>query len=50
MIALIYYSTIQKAAEAGSSMAKSINAEVILIHVNAEPVYYPAPNAETESE
>jgi hypothetical protein len=50
LIALDYNSTAQNVAKGGFSMAKSINAQVILLHVDADPVYYPAPNAETESE
>jgi len=40
MIALDYNPTSQKVAEVGFALAKSMNAEVILLHVVAEPVYY----------
>jgi len=42
LIALDYDSTAQNVAKAGFSMAKSINAEVVLLHVIADPVYYPS--------
>jgi nucleotide-binding universal stress UspA family protein len=40
LIALDYDPTAQKIAEAGFALAKSITAEVILLHVIADPVYY----------
>jgi len=40
MIALDYNPTAQKVAEAGFSMAKSMNAEVVLLHVITDPVFY----------
>jgi len=40
LIALDYDPTAQKVAEAGFSMAKTMNAEVILLHVITDPVYY----------
>jgi len=40
IIALDYNPTAQKVAEAGFSLAKSMGAEVILLHVIADPVYY----------
>ena len=40
LIALDYNPTAQKVAEIGFSMAKSMNAEVILLHVISDPVYY----------
>jgi nucleotide-binding universal stress UspA family protein len=40
LIALDYNPTAQKVAESGYSMAKAMNAEVILIHVISDPVYY----------
>ena len=40
LIALDYNPTAQKVAEAGFSMAKAMNAEVILLHVISDPVYY----------
>jgi len=40
LIALDYNPTAQKVAELGFSMAKSMNAEIVLLHVIAEPVYY----------
>lgn len=42
LIALDYDAAAQNVAKAGFSMAKSINAEVILLHVIADPVYYPS--------
>ena len=42
LIALDYDSTAQNVAKAGISMAKSINTEVILLHVIAYPMYYPS--------
>jgi len=40
LIALDYNPTAQKVAEVGFSMAKAMNAQVILLHVTADPVYY----------
>jgi nucleotide-binding universal stress UspA family protein len=40
LIALDYDPTAQKVAETGFSLAKSMNAEIILLHVISEPVYY----------
>ena len=40
LIALDYNPTAQKVAEVGFSMAKSLNAEVILLHVITDPVFY----------
>ena len=40
LIALDYNPTAQKVAELGFSMAKSMNAEVVLLHVITEPVFY----------
>ena len=40
LIALDYNPTAQKVAEIGFSMAKSMNAEVILLHVISDPMYY----------
>jgi nucleotide-binding universal stress UspA family protein len=40
LIALDYDPTAQKVAEAGFSMAKSMNAEIILLHVITDPVFY----------
>lgn len=40
LIALDYDPTAQKVAETGYLMAKSMNAEVILLHVISDPVYY----------
>lgn len=42
LIALDYDSTAQKVAKAGFSIAKSINAKVILLNVITDPVYYPS--------
>lgn len=43
LIALDYNPTAQKVAEAGFSMAKSMNAEITLLHVITDPVlYYPS--------
>jgi nucleotide-binding universal stress UspA family protein len=43
LIALDYDPTSQKVAEAGFSMAKAMGAEVVLLHVIADPVYYSSP-------
>lgn len=40
LIALDYDPTAQKVAEVGFSMAKSMNAEVVLLHVLSDFVYY----------
>src|SRR5665648_562648 len=40
LIALDYNPTAQKVAEVGFSMAKSMHAEVILLHVITDPVFY----------
>ena len=40
LIALDYNPTAQKVAETGFSMARSMNAEVILMHVITDPVFY----------
>jgi nucleotide-binding universal stress UspA family protein len=40
LIALDYGPTAQKVAEAGFSLAKTIGAEVVLLHVMSDPVYY----------
>ena len=42
LIALDYNPSAQKIAEAGYDLAKSMNAEVVLLHVMAEAIYYPA--------
>jgi len=44
LIALDYDPTAQKVAEVGFSMAKAMNAEVILLHVMSHPVYYASTN------
>ena len=40
LIALDYDPTAQKIAEGGYSLAKSMGAEVLLLHVISDPVYY----------
>ena len=40
LIAIDYNPTAQKVAEVGFTMAKSMNAEVILLHVITDPVFY----------
>ena len=40
LIALDYNPTAQKVAETGYSLAKSLNAQVILLHVITNPTYY----------
>jgi nucleotide-binding universal stress UspA family protein len=40
LIALDYNPTAQKVAELGFSMAKSMDAEVILLHIITDPVFY----------
>jgi nucleotide-binding universal stress UspA family protein len=43
LIALDYNPTAKKVAETGFSMAKSMNAEIILLHVISDPIYYSSP-------
>jgi nucleotide-binding universal stress UspA family protein len=43
LIALDYNPTAQKVAETGYSLAKSLNAQVILLHVITNPTYYATP-------
>ncbi|MEI6349145.1 MAG: universal stress protein [Bacteroidota bacterium] len=40
LIAIDYYPSAQKIAEVGFTMAKSLGAEIILLHVITEPTYY----------
>jgi nucleotide-binding universal stress UspA family protein len=40
LIALDYNPTAQKVAEVGFSFARAMNAEIILLHVISDPVYY----------
>jgi len=40
LIALDYDPTAQKVAETGFSLAKSMGAEIILLHVVSDPIYY----------
>ena len=40
LIALDYDPTAQKVAETGYALAKSMNAQIILLHVITDPVYY----------
>jgi len=40
LIALDYNPTAQKVAEVGYSMAKAMHADVVLLHVISDPVYY----------
>ncbi len=47
LIALDYDPTAQKVAETGYSLAKSMGAEVILLHVISGPAYYVPRNYET---
>lgn len=44
LIALDYDPTAQKVAEIGFTMAKAMDAEVVLLHVLSEPVYYSSRN------
>jgi nucleotide-binding universal stress UspA family protein len=44
LIALDYNPTAQKVAETGYSLAKSLNAQVILLHVITNPTYYATPD------
>lgn len=43
LIALDYDPSAQKVAEKGYSIAKSMNAEVVLLHVITNPIYYSNP-------
>jgi nucleotide-binding universal stress UspA family protein len=43
LIALDYDPTAQKVAETGYSFAKAMDAEVVLLHVISDPVYYASP-------
>jgi nucleotide-binding universal stress UspA family protein len=43
LIALDYDPTAQKVAEIGFSVAKAMGAEVVLLHVISDPVYYSSP-------
>jgi nucleotide-binding universal stress UspA family protein len=43
LIALDYNPTAQKVAEEGFSLAKTMGAEIILLHVISDPVYYSSP-------
>jgi nucleotide-binding universal stress UspA family protein len=43
LIAMDYNPTAQKVAETGYSFAKAMDAEVILLHVISDPVYYASP-------
>jgi nucleotide-binding universal stress UspA family protein len=43
LIALDYNPSAQKVAETGFSMAKAMNAEISLLHVIADPMYYTSP-------
>lgn len=44
LIALDYDPTAQKIAETGYGLAKAMNAQVVLLHVISEPVYYSSLN------
>ena len=44
LVALDYDPTAQKIAEAGYSLAKAMNANIILLHVISDPVYYSSLN------
>ena len=44
LIALDYNPTAQKVAELGFAMAKAMNAEIALLHVISDPVYYSSVN------
>jgi nucleotide-binding universal stress UspA family protein len=44
LIALDYDPTAQKIAETGYDLAKAMNAQVVLLHVIADPVYYSSLN------
>jgi nucleotide-binding universal stress UspA family protein len=43
LIALDYNPTAQKVAESGFNLAKNIGAEIILLHVITDPIYYSSP-------
>jgi len=43
LIALDYDPTARKVADVGFSMAKTMNAEITLLHVITDPVYYSSP-------
>jgi len=43
LIALDYGPTAQKVAETGYLLAKTMGAEITLLHVLSEPVYYSSP-------
>ena len=43
LITLDYDPTAQKVAEIGFAMAKAMNAEVVLLHVISDPIYYSSP-------
>ncbi|MDD4972295.1 MAG: universal stress protein, partial [Paludibacter sp.] len=40
LIALDFDPTAQKVAEVGFSLAKSLGAEIVLLHVIVDPIYY----------
>jgi nucleotide-binding universal stress UspA family protein len=44
LIALDYNPTAQKVAELGFAMAKAMDAEIVLLHVISDPVYYSSAN------
>ena len=44
LIALDYDPTARKVADAGYLLAKSMEAEVVLLHIISEPVYYHSPD------
>jgi len=44
LITLDYDPTAKKVAEVGFALAKSIKAEVVLLHIITEPVYYHSPD------
>jgi nucleotide-binding universal stress UspA family protein len=44
LIALDYDPTAQEVAETGFSMAKTMNAEITLLHIISEPIYYSSPD------
>jgi len=47
LIALDYDTTAQKVAEVGYSLANTMGAEVTLLHVISEPIYYTSPGHTT---
>lgn len=47
MIALDYDPTAQKVAEAGYALAKTMNAEIVLLHIISDIVYYYSSNENT---